>query len=497
MREGGFVRSSSRAVIDESAAASVTTTQPDNSRSRRWQPATAYLVLALLGGALCGLYILALQPQALGTSGIVAFMLLAAAQGALYALAAWLVWHRARASRSTFVLVLVFAALFRLSVVFAPPHLSDDMYRYVWDGRVQASGVNPYRYVPADPALAHLRDDAIYPHINRRDYAHTIYPPIAQMFFLAVTRVSESVMWMKLVFVLCEAFAAWALVALLASWGLPRQRVLLYLWHPLVVWEIANSGHVDALVIMFVALALLARRRKLDTLTGVLLAGATLVKLFPLALFPALYRRGGWRMPLALVATILLAYIPYLGGGWRAALGFLPGYAGEEGLRSGERFFILSLARRTLGTFVNVPNAAYMGFALFVLAACALWIFWRQHHDDASDKSNDTVTNETVAGTAYVQRALLLAATFTVLLAPHYSWYFAWLVPFLCFGSVFSNGALMYLTLASFLLYATWLGDDARAMFLINAGIYLPLVMLLPLGWWWSRRTRAEKSNKL
>ena len=78
MREGGFVKSSSRAAIDESAAVSVATTQPDDNRHRRWQPATTYLALALIGGALCVLYGLALLPQALGTSGIVAFMLLAA-----------------------------------------------------------------------------------------------------------------------------------------------------------------------------------------------------------------------------------------------------------------------------------------------------------------------------------------------------------------------------------------------------------------------------------
>ena len=62
-------------------------------------------------------------------------------------------------------------------VLFPPPFLSSDMYRYVWDGRVQVAGINPYRYVPADPALQSLRDDAIYPHINRADIARTIYPP--------------------------------------------------------------------------------------------------------------------------------------------------------------------------------------------------------------------------------------------------------------------------------------------------------------------------------
>ena len=85
------------------------------------------------------------------------------------------------------------------------PRTSDDAYRYVWDGRVQAAGINPYRYAPADPALAELRDDAIFPKINRAEYAVTIYPPVAQMFFFLVTRLGENVTTMRLAMLGCEA----------------------------------------------------------------------------------------------------------------------------------------------------------------------------------------------------------------------------------------------------------------------------------------------------
>jgi alpha-1,6-mannosyltransferase len=95
--------------------------------------------------------------------------------------------------RTGLIVVLGLALAMRLVLVVIDPMLSTDLYRYVWDGRVQAAGINPYAYVPADPALAALRDGAIYPHINRADYAVTAYPPVAQMFFLAVTRLSESV----------------------------------------------------------------------------------------------------------------------------------------------------------------------------------------------------------------------------------------------------------------------------------------------------------------
>jgi hypothetical protein len=115
-----------------------------------------------------------------------------------------LIWN-AKPARTTFLIVLGLGALMRLGLLFETPRLSDDIYRYLWDGRVQAAGINPYRYIPADPHLAFLRDDAIYPHINRRDYAPTTYPPGAQMFFFAVTRVTETIAGFKAALLCVEA----------------------------------------------------------------------------------------------------------------------------------------------------------------------------------------------------------------------------------------------------------------------------------------------------
>src|SRR5262244_2111684 len=115
------------------------------------------------------------------------FTVLTLVQGALYLAAVALTW-RGGLSRRALVAVLAVAALMRLVVLLAPPYLSDDINRYVWDGRVEAAGLNPYRYVPADPHLAGLRDEAIYPKINRSDYAPTIYPPVAEYIFFLGTR---------------------------------------------------------------------------------------------------------------------------------------------------------------------------------------------------------------------------------------------------------------------------------------------------------------------
>lgn len=434
------------------------------------------LLLVALGLASLALYRYGLRFDKTRTIQIVWFVQIALAQCALYALAAWLVWRVRRTSRATLVVIVVFAALFRLSVLFAPPALSDDIYRYIWDGRVQAARINPYRYVPADEALKFLRDDIIYPNINRRDFAPTIYPPLAQLSFYMATRVSESVVWMKTLMIMCEAAGLYALALLLASFQLPRERVLLAAWHPLMVWEIAGSGHLDALVVAFVALALLAHRTGRESLTGALLACGVLVKLFPLVLFPAFYRRRSWRMPLAFCAALVLGYLPYLSVGARRVLGYLPGYAQEEGLQSGARFFLLQLARGLFGE-ARVPRAAYIVFASLVLGALAAWCLLRARESNGRD---------------YVRRAALLATAFTVLLSPHYSWYFVWLVPFLCFVHAKYLVSLMCLTAASFMLYVTWLGDSPAQMLWLNSCIYLPPALLLLILY---RRRGTETSD--
>ena len=358
-------------------------------------------ILVVLGGTSLLLYRAGLGAD--GVADISWFIKLALVQSAIYLVAVWIVLH-ARPSRSTFLIVIIFAAVFRLGIVFAPPYLSDDIYRYVWDGRVQAAGINPYRYVPSAPELAHLRDAQIYPKINRREYAHTIYPPLAESIFLVTTRISESVVWMKLTMLGFELLGMWAMVQLLTSYGLAQQRLLIYAWHPLVVWEFAGSGHVDAIAIAFIALALLAWRKNKSVGAGLALASATLIKLFPIVLLPAFFKRttlecggltplchldpappitkrrqaaalqGGscWR----LVAMIIVAYLPYLSVGPKAMLGFLPGYASEQGLVSGEQFYLLSLARRLFGE--GVPSFAFVIFATLLLGAIAGWIFLKK-----------------------------------------------------------------------------------------------------------------------
>ncbi len=165
------------------------------------------------------------------------------------------------------------------------------------------------------------------------------------MFFFAVTRVSESLVWFKTVLLCLEGLTLWLLARLLVSFNLPRERVLIYAWNPLVIWEFFRPYRLSHDRPSPAGLARAARPARYAD--GNFSRFAVLVKFFPLVLFPALYRRWDWKMPLAATATICLGYLPYLGAG-AGVFGFLSGYANEEGMGRG-RFFLLLLARYVTG----------------------------------------------------------------------------------------------------------------------------------------------------
>ena len=264
-----------------------------------------------------------------------------------------------------------------------------------------------------------------------------------------------------------EGLAVWAMLQLLALRGLPRSRILLYVWHPLPLWEFARSGHVDIVAIAFLLLAFLATERRSPILAGIALGACALVKYFPVVIGPALYKRWDWRLPLAFVAAVAALYLPYVGAGTKV-FGFLGGYLSEEGLDRGSGIFWWQL----IGAVVSLPQwtfSFYLAAAALVMAVLALVVVMRRRRPDAD-----------LAG------AMLLAVAFTLLVAPHYAWYFAWLVPFLCFYPVVG---VIYLTCAVNLLYfAHWPPTLSEAL-----PIYVPCVLILATEFAWRRRRRKAE----
>jgi alpha-1,6-mannosyltransferase len=437
------------------------------SIARPWQTNAALILIGT------GLFFLTLQLVSEYSHYTIGFSGTSGWSCILYLAAAFLILTQP-IDRLTFPIIITVAIACRLADLFAAPYLSSDIYRYVWDGIVQHAHISPYRYVPGDPALASIRAShpEIFDNINRRFYAHTIYPPAAQALFYLITWISPTVTFMKTVLVLFEGATMYALVTLLHSFGVRREQTLLYAWCPILIWEIAGSGHLDSAAMAFIALALLARYRKQPILTGLFLAIAILLKLYPLILLPALYRRGEFKMPATVAALITAAYAAYSGVGL-LVFGFLGGYVKEEGLATGARYFLLELAQRIPGLH-NLSTTAYYIFCAAVLGAIMLWC-WKP----ASQQ-----------GSAFLRPAFALAAALMFLFSPHYAWYIIWLIPFF---TLMPNLPILTYVLGFFYLYTTALAEPGPKMFLANeilyAAVFASVLLQFVLNRWPIHRT--------
>ncbi|MGW2939287.1 glycosyltransferase 87 family protein [Streptomyces sp. NPDC001156] len=351
---------------------------------------------------------------------------------ALFAGAAWAV--RRVPVRTAVTLILAGGIALCVAALSAPPRTSDDMYRYAWDGRVQAAGVSPYAYPPDAPQLARLRDPWLFPagsacrewdlhsgagvctHINRPS-ERTIYPPVAEGWFLLVHAVSPAGGRHKPLQLAGAVLAVATTVALLMVQRRTSgdvRRVALWAWCPAVPFAAVNDAHVDTLGVLFTVAALgtAAGARR-----GALLGAAIAVKLLPVLALPgalsgvlASGRAGRARVweaasaLLAAVGVVVLAYLPYLLASGSAVLGYLPGYLREEGYEpSGVgRFGLLRL----------VLPAAWAGPAAAVLVALSAWYVLRRGDPERPWHGSLLVTGTALllASPAYYWYALLVVA---------------------------------------------------------------------------------------
>jgi hypothetical protein len=286
----------------------------------------------------------------------------------------------------------------------------------------------------------------------------------------------------------------YALTELFRHLGIRREQILLYAWCPLLIWEIAGSGHLDSAAMAFIALALLARYRKQPILTGLFLAIAILLKFYPLVLFPALYRRGDFKMPATVAAVVAVAYAAYSSVGI-LVFGFLGGYAKEEGITTGTRYFLLELAQRIPGLH-NLTTTAYFLFCVAVFAAITWWC-WKTASKQGTgnpqpntnpgapssrrflplrwafaqprEPHSSTVAFSSSADAAFLAPAFAFAAALMFLFSPHYAWYIIWLVPFF---TLMPNLPILTYLLGFFYLYTTALAVPGPKMFLANEILY-------------------------
>jgi Glycosyltransferase family 87 len=358
---------------------------------------------AACGAVLTGLVVLSVHaPQVTRLAGasVQVWLWLAFAAGAWLAL-------RTR-PRLALPVIMLGAAATQLAAVSAPPRTSNDLYRYIWDGRVQAAGIDPYRYVPAAPQLARLRDAFLWPahgpicitatgrtsgldagpqlaslglrvppitpgctRINRPG-VHTIYPPAAEAYFAVVHWLSAPVsgtLPIQAAAACCAVATAAVLAAGLRGLGRDPRMAVLWAWCPLTILQLGNDAHVDVLAALLTVSALLTLARgggRARAARGaVLLALAVTTKVTPLLAAPAVLRRRPVTVVTAAVATAVAAYLPHVAAVGGAVIGYLPGYLTEEGYGTGRRFQLLGLA---------VPGGWAAPAAVVLLGAVAITV---------------------------------------------------------------------------------------------------------------------------
>lgn len=328
--------------------------------------------------------------------------------------------------RAAVPLLVVGAIVLQVVAVAFPPRSTDDYYRYAWDGRVQASGTDPYRYPPVAPELAPLRDSWLFPPrcqdssppCTRMNHPTdpTIYPPVAQAEFLAVHLLTRPLgvaggrdrTWQLLAALLSLA-TTFVLLRMLARHGGDPRHAALWAWCPTVVLECGNNGHVDALAVLLAVIALGAVAAGRFARAGLLAGAAVATKILPVLILPALLagtRRGRWRpagrVLVGGLAVIVAVYLPHLLAVGGQVAGFLPGYLSQEGYVGNGRFPLLRL-------FLPDTVAAVCG--VVVIAAVAVWAIRRT--DPARPAAGGLVVVAVafvVAGVSYPWYALILVA---------------------------------------------------------------------------------------
>src|SRR5579864_6394772 len=251
------------------------------------------------------------------------FMVSLTVAGIAYLLAVREFFAMPRFPRRVVVLGLALAAVWHIEFLWVPAGVDDDIHRYVWDGRLQRLGYNPYIVVPSDPSVKELHTPETR-NLNNPDLPSP-YPPGAQLFFRAVTTIHESTFALKVAFVVCGFAIAFVLLDVLRFSQQGAHLALAFAWNPMLAIEVAGSGHVDIVGAFFLILSASALVRRWRATAAVALGLAVAVKFLPIVLLPLYWKRVRIRDAVLAAVIVGLLYVPFLNHG-RVPIGSLGTY---------------------------------------------------------------------------------------------------------------------------------------------------------------------------
>jgi alpha-1,6-mannosyltransferase len=356
-----------------------------------------------------------------GDRGGPSFMAALAVAGVVYLLAIREFFSTPRFHRRIVVIGLVLAAVWHIAFLRLPTGFEDDARRYVWDGRLQRLGYNPYLVIPRDPAVKGLHTPETR-NLNNPELP-TPYPAGAQVFFRAVTAIHESTFALRVAFVICELLVVLLLLDVLRRSGKGEHLVLAFAWNPLLAIEVAGSGHIDIVCALLLVVSAAALGRRWRATAAVALGLAIAVKLLPIVLLPLYWKRVRIRDAALGAAVVALLYVPFLNHG-RIPIGSLGTYV-QTFRFNGPLFAALDRV---------APPQLLAALAVFVGLVTAIWL-----RRAAPEWSPDVV--------AWPMAASLLFAPAV------FPWYLISLMPFLV-----SNSTVLIIiwTVSIFPVYVQW-----------------------------------------
>ncbi len=362
--------------------------------------------------------------------------------GILYLAGVYIV-QRYRCGPAALLIVLGASVIFRLFFLSLSPTLSEDVYRYQWEGRIVRAGINPYTVYPALPSLRWAQNPE-HP-VETGSRTPTLYPPLSEAAYAGVRTVAGY----KRLFTALDLATVALILFLLAATQEPLQRVLIYAWNPAVLISFSLSGHNDALANLLLLAAILLIIGGREALSIAFLALSFLSKLFPVFLLPGFLKRTRWSYAGIFAGVVLLGYLPFLGAPghlFRGLSDFAAGWEGNDSL-----FRLIRLAGNSRAQAQLVAGVLLLGLIVYVLK---------------------TRTD--------LLRAGLIVITGLLFLSPNaFPWYFTWIVPFLC---VVPNVPLLLLTVTGVLAYSPVIAYAAGGSFQ-NSPIMLIMEYLPVYAW--------------
>jgi hypothetical protein len=415
------------------------------------------VLIAVSGTAyLAAMIVLGVTQPRLGTP---LFFLCAGVGVAAYAAILVEIWRSPDERRRLFTVAILFALAFRVPLAAAPVNRDNDMIRYLWDGRVQTLGLNPYAVMPADEAMAFTHTDETRDMPSAR--ARTPYPPAAQLFFRLVVSIKDSSRVMKLALVLCDLLTILVLWRWLIATGRSQWLVLAYAWNPLAVLEVAHSGHIDALGALWITAAAFWLSRGRTALATVAFVLAVTTKLLPIVLVPLLWRRVSLRDGLIGSGLFVLLYLPFASG---ADVLFGIQNVVQHVRFNGPLFRLFMM-------LTSADGAARIALGLGLLTAA--WCRWKLTADDPA---------------AWAWPMAVAIACAPVI----YPWYLLYFTPFLLFRSTLP---LAVWSCSVLMTYTVWEIARAGGIWLVPRPILwveYGLVVTVAAALWLSRSSRSK-----